>query len=78
MSRVTKTGMDAGQEGRSGARSDEPEARSEVRCGARRKEGVVVRLLRVSRWICWPARAGSAPGGSPVGVRSSWLVAARG
>jgi hypothetical protein len=31
MSRVTETGMDAGREGRSGARSDEPEARSEVR-----------------------------------------------
>jgi len=33
MSRVGEAGMDAGREGRSGARSDEPEARSEVRQG---------------------------------------------
>ncbi|MDX6718567.1 MAG: hypothetical protein QOJ63_821, partial [Solirubrobacteraceae bacterium] len=46
MSRVTETGMDEGQVGRSGARSDEPQARSEVRWSARRKEGVVLRLLR--------------------------------
>jgi hypothetical protein len=42
--------MGAGQEGRFGARSDEPEARSEVRWGARRKEGVVVCLLR-GAWL---------------------------
>ena len=46
MSRVTERGMDEGREGRCGARSDEPEARSEVRWSARRKEGVVLRLLR--------------------------------
>jgi hypothetical protein len=69
--------MDEGQEGRSGARSDEPEARSEVRWGARRKEGVVVRLLRGESLDLLAARPGSPPGGSPAGAKSSWLVAAR-
>ncbi|MCA1680212.1 MAG: hypothetical protein LC777_15295, partial [Actinobacteria bacterium] len=46
MSRVTEGRMEEGQQGRPGARSDEPEARSEVRWGVRRKEGVVLRLLR--------------------------------
>ena len=46
MSRVTEGRMEQGREGHSGARSDEPEARSEVRWSARRKEGVVMRLLR--------------------------------
>jgi len=77
MSRVTETGMEEGQEDRCGARSDEPEARSEVRWSARRKEGVVVRLLRASRWICWPARPRSPPDGSLAGAKSSWPVAAR-
>ena len=40
MSRVTEGRMEEGGEGRSGARSDEPEARSEVRWSARRKEEV--------------------------------------
>lgn len=38
--------MEQGQGDRPSARSDEPEARSEVRWSARRKEGVVLRLLR--------------------------------
>lgn len=46
MSRVSEAVVEEGREGRSGARSDEPEARSEVRWSARRKEGVVLRLLR--------------------------------
>ena len=46
MSRVTEGRMEQGREGHSGARSDEPEARSEVRWSARRKEEVVLRLLR--------------------------------
>ena len=45
MSRVTEGRMEEGGEGRSGARSDEPEARSEVRWSARRKEEVVLRLF---------------------------------
>ena len=46
MSSVVEAGMVGGEEGSSSARSDEPEARSEVRWSARRKEGVVLRLLR--------------------------------
>lgn len=46
MSRVTEVGMEEGQGSRSSARSDEPKARSEVRWSVRRKEGVVMRLLR--------------------------------
>lgn len=47
MSRVTETAVeDVEGQGRPSARSDEPEARSEVRWSARRKEGVVMRLLR--------------------------------
>ena len=38
--------MEEGQGSRSSARSDEPKARSEVRWSVRRKEGVVMRLLR--------------------------------
>ncbi len=41
MSRVAEGRMEEGGEGRFSARSDEPEARSEVRWGARRKEGIV-------------------------------------
>ncbi len=46
MSRVTEGWMAEAQRGGSGARSDEPEASSEVRWSARRKEGVVLRVLR--------------------------------
>ena len=46
MSRVKEVRMEGREEGRSSARSDEPEARSEVRWSARRKEALVLRLLR--------------------------------
>ena len=46
MSRVTEGRMEEAQQGRSSARSDEPQARSEVCWSARRKEGIVLRLLR--------------------------------
>jgi hypothetical protein len=38
--------MEEGEQGGSSARSDEPQARSEVRWSARRKEGAVLRVLR--------------------------------
>ena len=46
MSSVREAGMAGADEGFSSVRSDEPEARSEVRWSARRKEGVVLGLLR--------------------------------
>src|SRR5438876_1147698 len=46
MSRVREVRMEAVEERRSGARSGEPEASREVRWSARRKEQVVLRLLR--------------------------------
>lgn len=76
MSRVTETGMDAGQEGRSGARSDEPGARSEVRWGARRKEGVVVRLLR-GESLDLLARETGQPAGRIAGWREEFLAGGR-
>jgi transposase len=76
MSRVTETGMDEGQEGRSGARSDEPEARSEVRWSARRKEGVVVRLLR-GESLDLLARETGQPAGRIAGWREEFLAGGR-
>ena len=76
MSRVTETGMDAGQEGRCGARSDEPEARSDVRWGARRKEGVVVRLLR-GESLDLLARATGQPAGRIAGWREEFWAGGR-
>ena len=67
MSRVTGGGMEEAQGGRSGARSDEPEARSEVRWSARRKEGVVMRLLRGESLDLLARETGQ-----PAGRISSW------
>ena len=76
MSRVGEAGMDAGREGRSGARSDEPEARSEVRWSARRKEQVVLRLLR-GELLDLLARETGQPAGRISGWRDEFLAAGR-
>ncbi len=77
MSRVMEVGMDAGKEGRSSARSGEPEARSEVRWSARRKEGVVMRLLR-GESLDLLARETGQPAGRISGWRDEFLAAGRG
>jgi hypothetical protein len=68
--------MDEGQVGRSGARSDEPQARSEVRWSARRKEGVVVRLLR-GESLDLLARETGQPTGRIAGWREEFLAGGR-
>ena len=77
MSRVGEAGMDAdGEGGRSSAGSDEPEARSEVRWSVRRKEGVVLRLLR-GESLDLLARESGQPAGRISGWRDEFLVAGR-
>ena len=76
MSRVTEAGMGEGQGSRSSARSDEPEARSEVRWSARRKEGVVMRLLR-GESLDLLARETGQPAGRIAGWREEFLAAGR-
>jgi len=68
--------MEEDQEGRPSARSDEPEARSEVRWGARRKEGVVLRLLR-GESLDLLARETGQPAGRISGWREEFLAAGR-
>jgi transposase-like protein len=74
MSRVTETGMAGAGEGSSSARSDEPEARSEVRWSARRKEGVVMRLLR-GESLDLLARETNQPAGRIASWRVEFLAA---
>ena len=77
MSRVTEVGVeDVEGQGRSSARSDEPEARSEVRWSARRKEGVVMRLLR-GESLDLLARETGQPAGRISGWREEFLAAGR-
>jgi transposase len=76
MSRVTETGMAGAGEGSSSARSDEPEARSEVRWSARRKEGVVMRLLR-GESLDLLARETNQPAGRIASWRVEFLAAGR-
>ena len=76
MSRVTEAGMGEGQGSRSSARSDEPEARSEVRWSARRKEAVVMRLLR-GESLDLLARETGQPAGRISGWREEFLGAGR-
>ena len=66
----------AGAEGSSSARSDEPEARSEVRWSARRKEGVVLRLLR-GESLDLLARESGQPAGRISGWREEFLAGGR-
>lgn len=75
MSRVSEGRMEQDQ-GRSGARSDEPEARSEVRWSARRKEGVVLRLLR-GEGLDALARESGQPAGRIAAWREEFLAAGR-
>ena len=76
MSRATEDRMEERQEGRSSARSDEPEARSEVRWSARRKEEVVLRLLRGESLDLLARETGQAAG-SISGWREEFLAAGR-
>jgi hypothetical protein len=76
MSRVTEAGMEEGEGSRSSARSDEPEARSEVRWSARRKEAVVMRLLR-GESLDLLARETGQPAGRISGWREEFLGAGR-
>ena len=77
MSRVTEVGVqDVEGRGRSSAGSDEPEARSEVRWSARRKEGVVMRLLR-GESLDLLARETGQPAGRISGWREEFLAAGR-
>jgi len=74
MSRVTEVGMEKAQESCSSARSDEP--RSEVRWSARRKEVVVVRLLR-GESLDLLARETGQPAGRISSWREDFLTAGR-
>jgi len=76
MSSVTVAGMEEGEGSRSSARSDEPEARSEVRWSARRKEAVVMRLLR-GESLDLLARETGQPAGRISGWREEFLGAGR-
>jgi hypothetical protein len=76
MSRVTEAGMEEGEGSRWSARSDEPEARSEVRWSARRKEAVVMRLLR-GESLDLLARETGQPAGRISGWREEFLGAGR-
>ncbi len=76
MSRVTEGRMEEGHGGRSSARSDEPEARSEVRWSERRKEGVVLRLLR-GESLDLLARESGQPAGRIAGWREEFLAGGR-
>jgi hypothetical protein len=68
--------MEDGQRGRFSARSGEPEARSEVRWSARRKEGVVLRLLR-GESLDLLARESGQPAGRISTWREEFLAAGR-
>jgi transposase len=76
MSRVTEGRMEEAQQGRSSARSDEPQARSEVRWSARRKEGIVLRLLR-GESLDLLARETGQPAGAISSWREEFLAAGR-
>ena len=76
MSSVTEGRMEEAQQGRSSARSDEPQARSEVRWSARRKEGVVLRLLRGESLDLLARESGQAAG-TISGWREEFLAAGR-
>jgi len=76
MSSVREAGMAGADEGSSSVRSDEPEARNEVRWSARRKEGVVMRLLR-GESLDLLARETGQPAGRIAGWREEFLAAGR-
>jgi len=74
MSRVMESRMDGEKESRSGVPDGRPQGGREVRWSARRKEEVVLRLLRGEASTRWRGRAASRRGGSPGGARSSSLA----
>jgi transposase len=76
MSGIQEVGMEEASACRSGARSDEPEARREVRWSARRKEGVVLRLLR-GEGLDALARETGQPAGRIAAWREEFLAAGR-
>ncbi len=76
MSGVQEVRMEEAQGDRSSAGSDEPEARSEVRWSARRKEGVVLRLLR-GESLDALAREHRVAAGTISGWREEFLAAGR-
>ncbi len=76
MSRVTEGRMEEGEQGGFSARSDELEARSEVRWSARRKEGAVLRVLR-GESLDLVARESGQPAGRISGWREEFLAGGR-
>src|SRR6266571_1565064 len=76
MSGVREVGMEEGSELRSGAASGKPEASGEVRWSARRKEQVVLRLLR-GKSLDLLARETGQPAGRIAGWREEFLEAGR-
>jgi transposase len=76
MSGVREVGVEAVEEPRSGAPSGEPEASREVRWSARRKQQVVLRLLR-GESLDLLARETGQPAGRIAGWREEFLEAGR-
>ncbi len=76
MSGVRGVGMEAAEKPRFGAPSGEPEASREVRWSARRKELVVLRLLR-GESLDLLARETGQPAGRIAGWREGFLEAGR-
>jgi transposase len=76
MSGVREARMEAVEDRRSGAPSGEPEASGEVRWSARRKEQVVLRLLR-GESLDFLARETGQPAGRIAGWREEFLQAGR-
>jgi len=76
MSGVMETGMEDGQGSRSGAPDGRPEGGREVRWSARRKEGVVLRLLR-GESLDALAREHRVAAGTISGWREEFLAAGR-
>ncbi len=76
MSRVREVGVEAVGEPRSGVASGGPEASREVRWSVRRKEQVVLRLLR-GESLDLLARESGQPAGRIAGWREEFLAAGR-
>src|SRR3954453_23940565 len=76
MSGVVEAGMDGSEGSRSGAPDGRPEGGGEVRWSARRKEGVVLRLLR-GESLDGLARECRVPAGTISGWREEVLAAGR-
>ena len=76
MSGVREVGVEAVEEQRSGAPSGEREASREVRWSARRKEQLVLRLLR-GESLDLLARETGQPAGRIAGWREEFLAAGR-